>query len=594
MTQRVFHGSPVSSGIIIGTAYSLDYKSLTLEPRPVPPERINAEIERFRSAVQLSKTQLSTIRSQVKDGVDERHAAIFDSHLLILEDPLIIDETIARIKKEHLNAEYVFNTTVEKIASMFEKIKDDYLSARKLDLYDVASRVINNLLHLESSKLSRLKEEVIVVAHDLGPSDTAHMVKEKVTSFVTDIGGPTSHTAIMAKALEIPAVVGLDNITKYVHSGDTLIVDGIKGVVVHNPTPEAEEDYRRAQQEFYEQERALASFRHLPAETLDSHIIGLCANIELAEEVDHVLRHGAEGIGLFRTEFIYLNQEHLPTEEEQFAVYRLVVEKMKPHPVVFRTLDVGGDKFLSSIPISKELNPFLGLRAIRLCLEYPDMFRQQLRAILRASGFGSARILFPLVSGRREVRAAKRIVEEVKQELATQKMAFDTNIQIGIMIEIPSAAVIADLLAREVDFFSIGTNDLIQYTLAVDRVNEKVAYLYDPLHPAILRLIQYIVEAAHRHGIWVSVCGEMAGEPAIAAILMGLGIDELSMGAVAIPEVKKTIRGIRLADARELINEIMTQSSMQDLRELVNQRVREMCRASDSATLSDGTSDEAV
>lgn len=594
MTQRIFHGIPVSSGIIIGKAYSLDYKSLTLEPRPVPSDRVDDEIERFKSAVELSKKQLSTIRSQVKDDVDERHATIFDSHLLILEDPLIIDETIARIRKDRLNGEYAFNTAVEKIASMFAKIKDDYLSARKLDLYDVANRVINNLLQLESSKLSRLEEEVIVVAHDLGPSDTAHMLKEKVTGFVTDVGGPTSHTAIMAKALEIPAVVGLDNITKYVHTGDTLIVDGTKGVVIHSPTTDVVEEYRDAQQQLYEQERALLSLRHLPAETLDSHIIGLYANIELAEEVDHVLRHGAEGIGLFRTEFIYLDKERMPTEEEQFTLYKRVVEKMNPRPVIFRTLDLGGDKFLSSIPISQELNPFLGLRAIRLCLEYPDMFRQQLRAMLRASAFGSAKIMFPLVSGIKEVRAARRILEEVKQELADQGIPFDKNIQIGIMIEIPSAAIIADLLAQEVDFFSIGTNDLIQYTLAVDRVNEKVAYLYDPLHPAILRLIQEIVDAGHRHSIWVSLCGEMAGDPAIATILLGLGLDELSMGAVAIPEVKKTIRGIRLADAKELLNQIMTQSSMQDVRELVIQRVSEMSRPSESAPLSDSASGKSI
>jgi phosphoenolpyruvate-protein phosphotransferase (PTS system enzyme I) len=566
--QKTYKGIPVSGGVVIGKVFRLDPRRLAMEPRAIPEDKIEDEIERFKKAITKSKKFLKHLRDKTEKDIDSLHAAIFDSHILMLEDPLIYKETIDGIRREKKNAEYILEETVERVATLFKKMPDEYFAARASDIYDVTRHVIKNLLKIKQHPLRTIKEPVIVVAHDLGPSDTVIMDRSKVIGFITDIGGPTSHTAIMAKALEIPAIVGIADFSTKVQSGDMLIVDGVSGCVIINPTEAEMIKYESLKKEIADQELSLSAICHLPAETLDGYKIDLSANIEMPEEVAHVTQHGADGIGLFRTEFIYMNSPEPPDEEEQFQVYKKILEAMKPKPVIFRTLDIGGDKFLSGVRF-KELNPFLGLRAIRLGLARPEMFKHQLRAMLRASIFGNAKIMFPMVSRVEEVWEIKKLLKEVKEELREKGIPFSDEFEFGIMIEIPSAAITADILAKEVDFFSIGTNDLIQYTLAVDRVNERVAYLYEPYHPAILRLIRDTIAAAHRNNVWVGVCGEMASNPMNAIILLGMGVDELSMGPISIPEVKRVLRNIRLADAKRLSDEILRMNTASEIKKYV-------------------------
>jgi len=567
--QVVLQGIAASPGIAIGRAFVFDPRRPVIEAHLLSKNEIEPEVERFRRAVERTKKQIERLRQQIRRQVDERLAAIFDTHLLILEDPSFTDDTVERIQRERTNAEFLFNAQVQKMLARFEKIQDEMFSARAADVNDVAQRVLANLTVQEQPVLSALREPAIVVANDLGPSDTAHMSKEKVIGFATDRGGPTSHTAIMAKALEIPAVVATAELTQHVRTGDQLVVDGVGGVVIVRPSRATIQRYAKSQLALAKFEQELAKNRHLPAETLDGYAVEVAANIELPDEVPHVIEHGAQGVGLFRTEFLFLNRDRLPREEELFEMYRSVVAALQPRTVIFRTLDLGGDKFATTVPLSKDLNPFLGLRAIRLCLEYPEIFRRQLRAILRASAYGHVKVMFPMVSSVEEVRAAKCFLDEIRRDFHRHRIAHDRQIEIGIMVETPSAAVASDLLAREVDFFSIGTNDLIQYTLAVDRVNEKVAHLYEPLHPSVLRLIQHVIESGHRQGIWVGLCGEMAADPTMAAILVGMGIDELSMGAVRVPEIKQVIRELRLGEAKALVRELLTKSSAEEVREAI-------------------------
>ncbi|HPB30401.1 MAG TPA: phosphoenolpyruvate--protein phosphotransferase [Candidatus Sumerlaeota bacterium] len=565
---RHFEGIPVSGGVVIGMVFRLEPFRTIVEPRDIPDDRIEDEVRRFEEAVEESRRQMTEIRSRARDDLDDEHAAIFDSHILMLEDPLFFKEIVDGIRREKKNAEHILSVVTDRVAALFNKIPDQYFSSRSTDMYDVANQVLGNLLKVRQHPLRQITEPVIVVSHDLGPSDTMEMDRTKVIGFVTDIGGPTSHTAIMAKALEIPAVVGVGALFERVKTGDTLIVDGTGGQVLLNPTPQELKKYKDIQIRLQEQELSLSVMCPLPAETLDGYTIELSANIEMPEEVQHVKIHGADGIGLFRTEFVYLNMSAFPDEETQYRVYRQVVEAMAPKSVIFRTLDIGGDKFVTGLNL-KELNPFLGLRAIRLGLANPELFKVQLRAILRAGASGNAKIMFPMISCVEEVRTIKKLIEEVKIELKQKGLPFADNMECGIMVEIPSAAITADVLAREVDFFSIGTNDLIQYTLAVDRVNERVAYLYEPYHPAILRLIHRTINEAHRNNIWVGICGEMASDPITAILLLGMGIDELSMGPIAIPEVKRVIRGIRLADAKRLSEEILQLNCATDIKRMV-------------------------
>jgi phosphotransferase system enzyme I (PtsI) len=567
--QTILHGIAASPGIAIGRAFVFDPQHPIVEARPLAENEVEREVERFLRALENTKKHVRRLRQQVARQVSERQAAIFDAHLLILDDPMFTQDTAEQIRRQRTNAEFVFNSQVQDMLARFEKIQDEMFSARAADISDVAQRVLGNLMTQERPVLSTLSEPAIVVANDLGPSDTAHMNKEKVIGFATDRGGPTSHTAIMAKALEIPAVVATVTLTQHVRTGDPLIVDGVGGVVIVRPNRKTLQGYNRSKEALAQFEHELAKNRHLPAETLDGYAVEVAANIELPEEVPHVIEHGAHSIGLFRTEFLYINRDRLPREEDLFEMYRSVIAALSPRTVIFRTLDLGGDKFAKTVPLSKELNPFLGLRAIRLCLEYPEIFQRQLRAILRASIYGHIKIMFPMVSSIEEVHAAKEMLEEVRRDFRRHRVAFDREIEVGIMIETPSAAVAADLLAREVDFFSLGSNDLIQYTLAVDRVNEKVAHLYEPLHPSVLRLIQSVIDAGHHQGIWVGMCGEIAGDPTMAAILVGMGIDELSMGPLRIPEIKQVIRQLRLSDARALVRELLAKASAEEVRETI-------------------------
>ncbi len=571
----IIKGIVGSPGIVIGKARVVDRKKIDIFTyRLISETEAPSEEERFKYAVETSKEQCSRAKEDMlsQDAKDVVH--IMDAHLLILEDRMLIDETIKRIREEKINVEWALEITMQKLLRAFKEIDDEYLSARDSDIGHVGKRIFRNLLGKKEENFVDLEEKIIVVAHDLSPADTVQMSKDKVIGFVTDIGGRTSHTAIIARALEIPAVVGLEKVTEAVEKGDSLVVDGTTGIVIINPSKAILNEYLEKKRVYESLEKELFKYKDLPAETPDGFRIKVVANIELIEEIPSVLKHGAEGIGLYRTEFLYLNRKELPSEEEQFRAYKGVVEELHPYSATIRTLDIGGDKFISRLELAKEMNPALGLRAIRFCLREVEIFKTQLRAILRASNFGKVKVIFPMISGVREILQTKEILEEVKNELKATGVPFDTGIKIGIMIEIPSAVTLADILAREVDFFSIGTNDLIQYSLAIDRVNEHVSYLYEPLHPAVLRLIKQVVDCGHNGGIKVGMCGEMAGEPLHIPILLGLGLDELSMNALSVLQVKKVIRSITHEESRQLLDHVMGLATASEIRSFMKAEMR--------------------
>jgi len=576
MGETILKGIPASPGIIIGKAHLIDSEDFTVSKKQIKENDLPEEINRFQDALIKTRNEILKIKEKISKEMGMEHGEIFSAHLLVLEDSMLIEEIISKMKKEKVGVEYVFLEVMRNYINTFSKMDDEYLKERISDINDVSKRVMRNLLGAKQTSLANLKEKVIIIAYDLSPSDTAIMHKKNVIGFATDIGGRTSHTAIMAKSLEIPAVVGLEKVTRIVQNGAAIIVDGYRGIIITDPQKKTLSKYLAEKKKYEKLEKELFSLRNLPCQTLDGHRIGLSANMELPEEIPSVIKHGADGIGLYRSEFFYINRSDLPTEEEQYNAYKEVASNMAPKFVIIRTLDLGGDKFLSQLEIPREMNPFMGWRAIRFCLARPEIFKVQLRAILRASVHGKLKIMYPMISGIEELKQANAILEEAKEELRKKKTRFDKDIKVGAMIEIPSAALTSDILAKEVDFFSIGTNDLIQYALAVDRVNEKIAYLYEPAHPAVLRLIKNVIDNGHEEGIWVGMCGEMAGDPALSLILLGLGLDEFSTSPILLPEIKKIIRAFKLSDAKKMAKKALTLETGKEVEDFARNELKKV------------------
>lgn len=570
--EKSLKGIAVYPGIVIGKAHLVDRSKVKiLYQYLVNTEHLNEEVERFEEALRVVENEMQSLKNGMAEKVNDL-SFILDSHLMILKDSMLRDATIRTIQNEKINAEWALKKSLEKIREVFSQIDDEYISNRISDVENVTERIQRTLSGKAQESLAEIDRRVIIVAHDLSPADTTELNIEKVMGFITDVGGRTSHTAIMAQALEIPAVVGLETATHLVADGDLLIVDGSTGMVVVNPDDRAIIYYQEKKLQLEDYRSSIARESHLPAITPDGQRIAITANIEFVEEVAAVRDYGGEGIGLYRTEFLYLRCKGFPKEEDLFEDYREVAELMAPDSVNIRTLDIGGDKFVSELELTKEMNPALGLRAIRFCLKQPEIFKTQLRAILRASVYGKIRLLFPMISGLQELLEAKDILAQVKKDMDRDHIPYDEKIEIGIMVEIPSAVVMAEVLARHVDFFSIGTNDLIQYTLAIDRVNEHVAHMYQPFDPAILRMIGNVVEAAKNEGIHVTLCGEMAGDPLCVPILLGLGLDGLSMNAGSIPLIKKIVRAMPMAQARDDLKEIMRLHTAQAVQQYLFER----------------------
>ncbi|KJE29221.1 phosphoenolpyruvate-protein phosphotransferase [Geobacillus kaustophilus] len=561
--EKMIQGIAASSGIAIAKAYRLETPHLEAEKRTVAD--VEAEIARLEAAVAKAKEELEAIKQHALEKLGEDKAAIFAAHLLVLDDPELLTPIKEKIKTEQVNAEYALHETASFFISMFEGMDNEYMKERAADIRDVTKRVLAHLLGVTISNPSLISEEVVIIAEDLTPSDTAQLNRQYVKGFATDIGGRTSHSAIMARSLEIPAVVGTKAITAEVQNGDIVIVDGLDGQVVVNPSPELLARYEEKRARYEAQKAEWAKLVDQPTVTADGVHVELAANIGTPDDVKGALANGAEGIGLYRTEFLYMGRSELPTEDEQFAAYKTVVEKMDGKPVVVRTLDIGGDKELPYLQLPKEMNPFLGFRAIRLCLEMQDMFRTQLRALLRASVYGNLKIMFPMIATLDEFRQAKAILLEEKEALLRQGVAVADGIEVGMMVEIPAAAVMADQFAKEVDFFSIGTNDLIQYTMAADRMNERVAYLYQPYNPAILRLISHVIDAAHREGKWVGMCGEMAGDPIAIPILLALGLDEFSMSATSILPARAQLKQLSKEEAARIKETVLSLGTAEEV-----------------------------
>jgi phosphotransferase system enzyme I (PtsI) len=571
--NRELRAVGVSPGIAIGPVMIADRSRVAVEETEITPAEIPAEVARFKDALAAAEKELRRIKQEIEADRGPEHLYVIDAHLLILRDGMLFNETIGNIELGLINAEAALKRTLLKFKEFFDAIGDEYLRERSGDVETVVERILRCMVGKCQQSLNEVAGRVVVVAHDLSPADVLQIDKSKVIGFVTDLGGKTSHSAILARALEIPAVVGLERVTSELSDGDILIVDGATGVVVINPDPETFRDYLRRKQHYEYMEREFLKLKDLPAVTTDGHRMLLMGNVEFIEEIPSLKGHGGEGVGLYRTEMLFFNRQELPDEEEQFAAYAEVVRAMAPAPVTIRTLDVGGDKFVANLNLADELNPALGLRAIRLSLRQPETFMPQLRAILRVSALGKVRIFFPMISGVAEIRSVKVHLDAAKQQLRAEGIPFDEKIEIGIMIEIPSAVIVADLLAREVDFFSVGTNDLIQYSLAIDRTNEHLTHLYEPLHPAVLRSLKIVVDAAHAAGIDACMCGEMAGEPDYLPILLGLGFDELSMNAVSILRVKRILRRCSRKEAEVLVARALTFPTALEVESFLNSEI---------------------
>jgi len=561
-----------SLGIAIGKALVIREEIVEINESKVKDTSI--ELVRFNNALKEAITQLEKVIEGVKEKLGSEKAEIFEAHLCMLEDPEFIGSIQKKITDEKFNAEYSLQTVAKETANIFEQMDNEYMTERAADIRDVSKRVLNVLMGIKVASIEDIQEECILVAKDLTPSDTAQIDKDKVLAFVTEIGGKTAHTSIIARSLELPAVVGAGKGIREIKDGDLIIVDGEEGIVIINPDKATLEDYEKRRKDFIEVKHQLLKYATMKSTTIDGKSVELAANIGSVGDLEAVLKNGAEAIGLFRTEFLYMSKDALPTEEEQYSEYKTVVEKMNGKPVIIRTLDIGGDKKLDYLPMDEEMNPFLGYRAIRLCLDRTDIFITQLRALVRASAHGKLKIMFPMICNLQELRAAKKILEQCTNELKSEGVAFDENIEVGIMIEIPSAAIISDVLAKEVDFFSIGTNDLIQYTLAVDRMNEKISYLYNFYHPGVLRLIKTVIDNGHAAGITVNMCGEMAGDTNLIPVLLGFGLDEFSMSASSILRARKTITNATYEECIKLSEPILTFGDSGEIQEYLKANIK--------------------
>lgn len=560
--MRIIKGIPASPGISIGKVFLYSTQKLTVPSYSIDEEEVAGEIARFNTAIKKGKQDLQNLIEKTRKSAGKKDLEIIETHLMMIEDPDLKNQIVQRIAEEGKNAEHIVEDTIALMIKTLEDSDDEYLNERVVDLVDVQSRILHHLMYIERTSLVDIEEEVVIVAQTLLPSEVLTMNKKYIKGIVLDAGGKTSHTAILARSFEIPAVLGLSNVTKKVRNGNTIIVDGNQGAVILRPGRNTIEDYTLRLDKWNKHEQELLLIHKLPAETTDGHRVLLKANIEIPEEAASAIAHGASGIGLYRSEFLFLRPGDVASEEEQYDAYAYVMKHMKGKgPVTIRTIDVGGDKIIPGLEDFDEENPILGWRAVRFCLSRTDIFRMQLRAMLRASVFGSMKIMFPMISGGEELDSVLQILEEVKEECRREKISFDENIQLGSMIEVPSAALISDIIASKVDFLSIGTNDLIQYTIAVDRGNEKIAYLYQPFHPGVLRFLKMIIDNGHKAGIPVAMCGEMASDPIFTVLLLGLGLDEFSMSPTSLLEVKKIIRSVSLAEARELAAAVMNMDS---------------------------------
>lgn len=562
-----YKGIGASPGVALGKALVVEHSELVIEKKSI--DNVEAEIAKLENAVAVSKEELVKVKEKASEELGAEEAEIFEAHLLVLEDPELIGSAIDKIKTENVNAEYALNEIKEMFVSMFESMDNEYMKERAADIKDVTNRILRHILGIKVVDLSALSEEVVLIAHDLTPSDTATMNKKMVLGFLTDIGGRTSHTAIMSRTLEIAAIVGLSDITSNVKDGDFVVFNGDTGEVIVNPDKETINKYTELKAKYEEERKALQLLKGKASVTLDGKHVELAGNIGTPNDIEGLIKNDAEGVGLYRTEFLYMDRDSFPTEEVQYESYKAVLEGMDGKPIVIRTLDIGGDKELSYLSMEPEMNPFLGYRAIRLCLDRKDIFKTQLRALYRASVHGKLRIMFPMISSLEELLQAKEVVKEVLAELDSEGVAYAKDVEIGMMIEVPSAAVISDVLAKHVDFFSIGTNDLIQYTCAVDRMNQKISYLYNQFNPAVLRLIKTVIDNAHKEGKWAGMCGESAGDQKMIPILLGMGLDEFSMSPISILPARKLITSVKESDMKKLADEVLNMGTAEEIKKYI-------------------------
>ena len=562
-------GIPASPGIVFGKALVLKEEKIVLDTQKISEDQVEAEVARFYAGREAAVEQLNSIHQRALKSLGEEKAAIFEGHLMILEDEELEEEIIDYLRSNKVNASVAASKIIDQQVEMLSEIDDEYLKERAGDIRDIGNRLIKNILGMHIVDLGDITEESILVAYDLTPSETAQLNLEKVLGFITDIGGRTSHTSIMARSLELPAIVGTNDVTARVNTGDYLILDAVNNRVYVNPTQAEIDELKTLEAKLAEEKAELAKLKDLPAVTLDGHKVDVVANIGTIRDCEGAHRNGAEGVGLYRTEFLFMDRDQLPSEEEQFIAYKEVVEAMEGRLVVLRTMDIGGDKELPYLNLPKEMNPFLGWRAVRIALDRREILHAQLRAVLRASAFGKLAVMFPMIISVEEIRELKSVLETLKAELRAEGKAFDENIQVGVMVETPSAAVNAKFLAKEVDFFSIGTNDLTQYTLAVDRGNELISHLYNPMSPSVLGLIKQVIDASHAEGKWTGMCGELAGDERATLLLLGMGLDEFSMSAISVPHIKKLVRSISYQEAKALADEALQKPTTAEIEQLI-------------------------